>query len=305
LIGSIFYSATVSTAKWLALIPVIGGVCLASLGELSFAWAALAAALVANATAAVKGNENKKLMSSEGISDRLGSVGNQFAITTINMFLMLIPVVLVTEGSRLPAFFALCKTSPVLFNNLLFAGLWFYLYNELATIVVKKTGAVTQSVLNTAKRVIVIIFVALVMGESLGVIKLLGCGIGISGVFLYSIIDKLVAKKTDSDSASRSGEAKMADTSAPRRWQLPSRRDIIARVFGASALGGAAAAHAVVDYAGVGYLGGAQTIDVNNANVRVYQKLPGMYPIVAGKIVAKAPYKDKADMYAKAGLSLG
>jgi photosystem II PsbU protein len=94
---------------------------------------------------------------------------------------------------------------------------------------------------------------------------------------------------------------KMSDTSAPSRWQLPSRRDIMAKVFGASALGGAAAADAVVDYAGVGYLGGAKTIDVNNANVRVYQKLPGMYPIVAGKIVAKAPYKDKADMYAKAG----
>jgi solute carrier family 35 protein E1 len=34
-----------------------------------------------------------------------------------------------------------------------------------------------------------------VLGESLGFIKLLGCAIGIGGVFLYSIIDKLVAKK--------------------------------------------------------------------------------------------------------------
>jgi hypothetical protein len=33
-------------------------------------------------------------------------------------------------------------------------GLWFYGYNELATMTIKKTNAVTQSVANTAKRVI-------------------------------------------------------------------------------------------------------------------------------------------------------
>jgi photosystem II PsbU protein len=99
----------------------------------------------------------------------------------------------------------------------------------------------------------------------------------------------------------RASAVSMKDTSAPRRWQLPSRRDIVTKLFGASAIAGASAADAVVDYAGVGYLGGAKTIDVNNANVRVYQKLPGMYPDIAGKIVSKAPYKDKAEMYAKAG----
>ena len=47
----------------------------------------------------------------------------------------------------------------------------------------------TQSVANTAKRVIVIVGVAIVMGESLEFMKLLGCSIGIFGVFLYSIVD--------------------------------------------------------------------------------------------------------------------
>ena len=79
-------------------------------------------------------------------------------------------------------------------NNLLTSGLYFYLYNELATLTIKKTNAVTQSVANTAKRVIVIVGVAIVMGESLNPMKLIGCSIGIGGVFLYSIIDDLVAK---------------------------------------------------------------------------------------------------------------
>jgi solute carrier family 35 protein E1 len=47
----------------------------------------------------------------------------------------------------------------------------------------KKTNAVTQSVANTAKRVIVIVGVAIVLGESLSPIKLIGCSNGIGGVF--------------------------------------------------------------------------------------------------------------------------
>merc|ERR1719359_1181732 len=91
----------------------------------------------------------------------------------------------------------LAKTNPVVLNNLILSGLYFYGYNELATLTIAKTGAVTQSVANTAKRVIVIVVVALVMGESLGALKLIGSGIGIGGVFLYSIIDKLVAGRKD------------------------------------------------------------------------------------------------------------
>merc|ERR1719473_1634117 len=62
LLGATMYGKSISTAKWLCLIPVIGGVCLASLKELSFTFAALAAACIANVFAAFRANENKKLM---------------------------------------------------------------------------------------------------------------------------------------------------------------------------------------------------------------------------------------------------
>jgi photosystem II PsbU protein len=81
-----------------------------------------------------------------------------------------------------------------------------------------------------------------------------------------------------------------------------SRRDAVARALGGAAFLGATAANAEIDYAGVGFLGGSTTIDVNNSNIRVYQKLPGMYPNAAGKIVSNAPYKSKEDMYTKAKL---
>merc|ERR1719335_753720 len=102
---------------------------------------------------------------------------------------------LITEGSKWGAFVKLVSSNSVVLTNLIASGLWFFAYNELATLTIKKTSAVTQSVANTAKRVIVILGVALVMGESLAPLKLAGCAIGIGGVFLYSVIDQLLAKK--------------------------------------------------------------------------------------------------------------
>merc|ERR1719507_2437788 len=73
------------------------------------------------------------------------------------------------------------------------------------------------------------------------------------------------------------------------------RRELLSKVLVASTLLSAAAANAVIDYPGVGYLGGSSVIDVNNANVRVYQKLPGLYP--------NAPGKSKDELYTKAKFS--
>jgi solute carrier family 35 protein E1 len=194
-VAQFVYKKKISRAKWLCLPIVIGGVILASVKELDFAFSALIAACTANMFAAVKGNESKKLMETAGISDRIGSVGNQFALTTILAFMFSIPLVIAYEGSRFGEFVELAKTTPAVWKNMVASGLWFYGYNEMSTLTLKKTGAVTQSVANTAKRVIVIVGVALVLGESLTPIKLIGCSIGIGGVLLYSVIDKLVAKK--------------------------------------------------------------------------------------------------------------
>eukprot|EP00538_Stauroneis_constricta_P013878 CAMPEP_0119563138 /NCGR_PEP_ID=MMETSP1352-20130426/22554_1 /TAXON_ID=265584 /ORGANISM="Stauroneis constricta, Strain CCMP1120" /LENGTH=148 /DNA_ID=CAMNT_0007611679 /DNA_START=77 /DNA_END=523 /DNA_ORIENTATION=+ len=75
----------------------------------------------------------------------------------------------------------------------------------------------------------------------------------------------------------------------------------------AAAVAGMAAfapsANAIRDYGDVGLLGGSQIVDVNNANVRVYLKMPGLYPTLAGKIVSNGPYKAVGDLYGIPGLS--
>merc|ERR1711957_1079815 len=77
-VSTVVYKKKISKAKWLCLPIVIGGVILASVKELDFAVSALVSACIANIFAAFKGNENKKLMETEGLKDRIGSVGNQF-----------------------------------------------------------------------------------------------------------------------------------------------------------------------------------------------------------------------------------
>lgn len=55
--------------------------------------------------------------------------------------------------------------------------------------------------------------------------------------------------------------------------------------------------------AGVGYLGGGDKVDLNNANVRAYVKYPGLYPTIAGKIVSHGPYKNVGDVFSASGLT--
>ena len=62
-------------------------------------------------------------------------------------------------------------------------------------------------------------------------------------------------------------------------------------------------AHAEVDYDGIKYLGGGDKIDLNNANIRAYLKIPGTYPALASKIVKYGPFKTVADVYTMPGLS--
>jgi len=126
-LGVGLYGKTLSRNKWLCLIPVIGGVCLASLKELDFSIWALLAACVANLFAAFRSNENKKLMDTAGLSDRIGSTGNQFALSILLGTLTILPIWLATEAKRFGDFMEIFKTNKALSSNLLTSGLYFYL----------------------------------------------------------------------------------------------------------------------------------------------------------------------------------
>jgi len=197
-IGTFVYGDKISVAKWLCLVPIIGGVCLAALKqnadgsiELDFTIGGLVGALIANVFAAFKGQESHRLMTTPGLKDRMGSVGNQFALMTIVSLIVSIPLMFFKEGHLLEGFVVKFQTDKKVWSNVILSGLTFYGYNELATMTLKKISAVTNSVANTAKRVVVIVGSAIVFNESISGLKAIGCAICIGGVFLNSVIDDI------------------------------------------------------------------------------------------------------------------
>eukprot|EP00186_Timspurckia_oligopyrenoides_P000606 CAMPEP_0182449818 /NCGR_PEP_ID=MMETSP1172-20130603/36904_1 /TAXON_ID=708627 /ORGANISM="Timspurckia oligopyrenoides, Strain CCMP3278" /LENGTH=151 /DNA_ID=CAMNT_0024647203 /DNA_START=62 /DNA_END=517 /DNA_ORIENTATION=- len=78
-----------------------------------------------------------------------------------------------------------------------------------------------------------------------------------------------------------------------------SRRQLLAGSVAAALAAVAAVPAALADreYENVGFLGGGDQVDVNNANVRAYIQFPGMYPNIAGVICKNGPYDSVADLY--------
>merc|ERR1719424_2296551 len=188
-------------AKVFCLFFIVAGVGFASLKkaatggyQLKFDERALIFGMIGNAFAAFKGSENKKLMTKPGLKDRMGGVANQFALTEILGFLISLPIMFATEYKKLPEFVGMVMSDAQLRMGLVVSGMAFYLYNELATMTIKKTGAVTASVANTTKRVIVLVFMSAVTGKALTQEQKIGAAIAISFVMLYSVIDDLVKK---------------------------------------------------------------------------------------------------------------
>ena len=206
LVNTFFYGKPPSKAKFVCLLFIVGGVAFASLKKddtgaykLKFDQTALLFGMIGNTFAAFKGSENKKLMTKEGVKDRYATVANQFAVTEVLAFFISVPVMMATEGPKWGEFVELLMTSRDLQLGLAISGMSFYLYNELATMTIKATGAVTSSVANTAKRVIVMVYMAAVTGKVLTEEQKIGAAIAIGFVLVYSVIDDVLKSMSGGD----------------------------------------------------------------------------------------------------------
>jgi solute carrier family 35 protein E1 len=205
-VNTVFYGKSPTKAKMVCLLFIVGGVAFASLKKgadgayaLKFDERALLFGMIGNTFAAFKGSENKKLMEKPGIKERMGGVANQFALTEVLAFLVSVPVMIATEGAKWGEFVELMKTNRDLQIGLAVSGMSFYLYNELATMTIKATSAVTSSVANTAKRVIVMVYMAAKTGKALTEEQQIGAAIAIGFVLLYSVIDDVIKSMLGGD----------------------------------------------------------------------------------------------------------
>jgi solute carrier family 35 protein E1 len=199
LVGTLFYNKKISYYRWGCLSIIILGVSLASLKqggngyyEMDFSIGGLIGAIIANIFASFKGLESKKIIETQGLNERIGTISNQYAVMNIISFLISVPIFVLMEGQYFFEFTHLMLNDAQVYKNVILSGLTFYGYNELSTMTLKKISAVNQSVANTAKRVIIIIGSALIFKENISGLKAIGCVLCVGGVFVDSIIDDVV-----------------------------------------------------------------------------------------------------------------
>ena len=144
LLNGIILKEILPLPVYMTLLPIIGGVAIASMKELSFTVLALASAMLSNVSSAARGVLSKKTMSGKKIGENLDAQ-NLYAVLTAMSTLILIPTMLALEGT---GFFSAFKglvaageyTNKSLAILLALGGATYYAYNEVAFLALGKVS---------------------------------------------------------------------------------------------------------------------------------------------------------------------
>ncbi|KAM0867974.1 hypothetical protein ACQ4PT_041639 [Festuca glaucescens] len=170
---------------WLSLAPVVIGVSIASLTELSFNWTGFINAMISNISFTYRSIYSKKAMTDMDST-------NLYAYISIIALIVCIPPAIIIEGPQLVQHGfkdAIAKVGLTkLVSNIFLAGLFYHLYNQVATNTLQRVAPLTHAVGNVLKRVFVIGFSIIVFGNRITTQTGIGTCIAISGVALYSVI---------------------------------------------------------------------------------------------------------------------
>ncbi|XP_028761954.1 triose phosphate/phosphate translocator, chloroplastic [Neltuma alba] len=170
---------------WLSLAPVVIGVSMASLTELSFNWTGFISAMVSNIAFTYRSIYSKKAMT--GMDST-----NVYAYISIIALFFCIPPAIFIEGPQLMEYGfrnAIAKVGLFKFlSDLFWIGMFYHLYNQLATNTLERVAPLTHAVGNVLKRVFVIGFSIVVFGNKISTQTGIGTVIAIAGVAIYSLI---------------------------------------------------------------------------------------------------------------------
>ncbi|KAJ4960820.1 hypothetical protein NE237_020730 [Protea cynaroides] len=176
-----------------SLLPIVGGVALASLTEASFNWAGFLSAMASNLTLQSRNVLSKKVMVKK--EESLDNI-TLFSIITIMSFIMCFPLTLFMEGVKFtPAYMqaAGLNVKEVCMRSLL-AALCYHAYQQVSYMILQRVSPVTHSVGNCVKRVVVIVTSVLFFRTPVSPINSLGTGVALAGVFLYSRLKRIKPK---------------------------------------------------------------------------------------------------------------
>ena len=217
-LSAVMLGAVYSPITYATLLPIVGGVALASLKELSFTWLGFWAAILSNVSSALRAILAKKTMN-KGVGENM-TEANLYAVLTILATIFLLPVSLLIEtpatimaaingalaGGATSGYLWTARRAqfgghsaqlarrnsptphiPPRSQVSLLAGAFYYLYNEVAFLALGRVNPVTHAVGNTIKRVVIIIASVIAFKTPISTLGAVGSSIAIFGTLLYSL----------------------------------------------------------------------------------------------------------------------
>ncbi|GFY98417.1 glucose-6-phosphate/phosphate translocator-like protein [Actinidia rufa] len=202
---------------WLSLAPVVFGVSMASLTELSFNWLGFVSAMISNVAFTYRSIYSKKAMT--GMDST-----NVYAYISIIALLVCIPPALFIEGPQLMQHgfkHAIAKVGLYKFlSDLFWIGMFYHLYNQVATNTLERVAPLTHAVGNVLKRVFVIGFSIVIFGNKISTQTGIGTVIAIAGVAMYSLI------KANMEEQKRRGEVYTQEEKGKTRGPIKVTDDV-------------------------------------------------------------------------------
>lgn len=209
LLTGLILRQSVSRRVWLSLIPIVGGVGLASAQELSFVWSAFIASAASDVALALR-----NVYSKQSMDKQVGLVGNMtpentFYIFTILSCLFCLPLSLGLEFSGAAAAWKAAVPSASAAKGLLGliiqSGLYFTAYSEVQFRALDSVSPVTHAVGNTMRRVVIMVVCILIFRTPVSVLGGVGSAIAIAGSYIYAMAK--TREKLDAERAAAEGKA--------------------------------------------------------------------------------------------------
>jgi solute carrier family 35, member E1 len=191
--SALFLGEVYSPSVYLSLIPIIAGVSLSAVSELSFSWPGFLFAMLSNVAFAARNVFSKRNMG-DFKSDPTLTPENIYGIMSCIALLIEIPVALAVEG--IPAL-----PSAAIGRLLLGSGVFYTLYNTVSFMALGRTGVVTHAVGNILKRASVIVVSILFFKNPILPLNAFGMGIAIAGTALYAYTKRRFSARADAKSA--------------------------------------------------------------------------------------------------------
>ena len=218
----------VSARVWFSLVPIMAGVGLATLKELSFAWAALLGAVISDLALALRNVYSKQSMGLlQTVDGENIKPADMFGLLTCISAAVSIPMALLVEGKALPSLWSSAAAASAggglgLAWQVALTGLYFYGYSEVAMKALNNVHPVTHAIGNTMRRVVIMVVCMLAFRTPMTPLGAAGSALAIGGSYMYAMTkqrEKVLEQKAAEEAAlvdEKLSQALPLDVSAPK-----------------------------------------------------------------------------------------